>query len=122
MKEILVVEDNLVNRELIREILGTRGYSIIEAGDGEEALSLLRSDDPALAIIDIQMPKVSGLDLIRMIRGDSAIAHTKCLALTAYAMSGDQEKILQAGFDAYLTKPFESKQLMKAIRDLLDGH
>lgn len=119
MREILVVEDNIVNRELVREILHSRGYSVVEASDGEEALKLLREKQPILALIDIQMPKVSGLELIKLIREDANLAATKCLALTAYAMSGDHEKILQAGFDSYVTKPFETKQLIKAIHELV---
>jgi two-component system, cell cycle response regulator DivK len=119
MKEILVVEDNSVNRELIREILESRGYSVTEAENGEEALASLRKQIPTVAIIDIQMPRLSGIDLIKSIRGDSSLARTKCLALTAYAMSGDREKVLEAGFDAYLTKPFESKELLAAINGLI---
>ena len=118
MKEILVVEDNPVNRELIREILESRGYNVEEAEDGEKALAMLRDRHSELAIIDIQMPRVSGLELIKMIRQEPGLATTKCLALTAFAMSGDRERILEAGFDAYLTKPFQSKQLLEAIMGL----
>jgi CheY-like chemotaxis protein len=122
MKDILVVEDNLVNRELLREILESRDYSVIEAGDGQEALQVLREKSPELAIIDIQMPKITGYGLIKLIREDPVISHTKCLALTAYAMSGDHERVLQAGFDGYLTKPFETNELIAAIHHLLGVH
>jgi two-component system, cell cycle response regulator DivK len=121
VKDILVVEDNPVNRELIREILEARGYSVVEAKDGAEAITLLREKTATVAIIDIQMPKMSGLELIRLIREDERLSHAKCLALTAYAMSGDREKILQAGFDAYLTKPFESRELLRTIEMLSAG-
>lgn len=121
MKDILVAEDNPVNRELIREILESRGYSVTEAENGEEAIKLLRQRSPAMAIIDIQMPKMSGFELIRLIREESGISKTKCLALTAFAMGGDREKILGAGFDAYLTKPFDAKHLIGTIHDLING-
>ena len=118
MKEILVVEDNPVNRELIREILESRDYAVVEAEDGEKALELLRIRHSELAIIDIQMPRVSGLELIKWIRQEPGLAATKCLALTAFAMAGDRERIMEAGFDAYLTKPFQSKELLQTIMDL----
>jgi two-component system, cell cycle response regulator DivK len=120
VKDIVIVEDNPVNRELIREILESRGFSVREAADGERALTLLREIMPEIALIDIQMPKVSGLELVKMIREDPQLRSIRCIALTAYAMSGDQERALQAGFDAYVTKPFESRQLLQTIKDLSD--
>lgn len=87
--------------------------------DGEEAIQLLRETGAEMALVDIQMPKVSGFDFIKLIRNDPALAPTKCLALTAYAMGGDREKVLAAGFDAYLSKPFESRELIEAIQNLL---
>jgi two-component system, cell cycle response regulator DivK len=121
VKDILVVEDNPVNRELIREILEAQGYSVVEAQDGAEAIAMLREKTPTVAIIDIQMPKVSGLELIKLIREDERLYQTKCLALTAYAMSGDKDKLLRSGFDAYLTKPFESRELVRTIEVLSAG-
>lgn len=118
MKEVLVVEDNPVNRELIREILELRGYSVREAQDGGQAIHELRSHQVQVAIIDIQMPRVSGLGLIQQIRSDPVLSGTRCLALTAYAMQGDRERMLDAGFDAYLTKPFNAKELLQTIEDL----
>lgn len=120
-QEILIVEDNPVNRELIREVLEFRGYTVLEAEDGNQALDCLSRGTSNLAIIDIQMPWMSGLELIRMIRSDQRISQIKCLALTAYAMSGDRERVLAAGFDAYLAKPFESQELVRTIEGLLAG-
>jgi len=112
---ILVAEDNSTNRELIREILEARGHRILEACDGEEALALTRSEKPSLALIDIQMPKLSGLQLIQLVRQDSELAKIPMIALTAFAMKGDRESAIQHGFDGYVSKPFNIPVLLAEI-------
>ena len=112
---ILVAEDNATNRELIREILEARGYGILEASDGEEALTLAKNKKPTLALIDIQMPKLNGLQLVRRLREDAELCTTPMIALTAFAMRGDREKALDQGFDGYVTKPVNVPLLLAEI-------
>jgi len=119
MPRILVAEDNEVNRELIREILQGEGFEVVEACDGEEALRLLGEIHPDLIIFDIQMPRMDGYTLVRAIRNTPKVSSTPALALTAYAMQGDQARGLKAGFDAYVTKPFESAKLLAEVNRLL---
>jgi two-component system cell cycle response regulator DivK len=116
---ILVAEDNTTNRELIREFLQTRGYGILEAADGEEALALAQDSKPALALIDIQMPKLDGLQLVRLIRHDPEIRSLPAIALTAFAMKGDREIAIEQGFDGYVTKPISFLLLMAEIERCL---
>jgi CheY-like chemotaxis protein len=120
MSKILVAEDNLPNRELIREILETRGYEVIEACDGQEALDKLEQTEPDLVLLDIQMPVLDGFAVIRQIRENPRFATLRVLAVTAYAMQGSRESFLGAGFDGYLSKPIDMAVLTKEIRQLLD--
>ena len=120
MNKILVAEDNLPNRELIREILETCGYEVIEAVDGQQALDKLEESMPDLVLLDIQMPVLDGYAVVRQLRQTPRLAGLKILALTAYAMQGDREKVLEAGFDGYLTKPIDMAALTKQIHQLLD--
>jgi len=103
MSKILVAEDNLPNRELIREILETCGHEVIEAEDGQQALDKLEHIHPDLVLLDIQMPVLDGYAVVRRLRQIPRFASLKVLALTAYAMQGDREKVLKSGFDGYLT-------------------
>lgn len=119
MSKILVAEDNLPNRELIREILEACGYDVIEAGDGQQALDKLEENLPDLVLLDIQMPVLDGYAVVRKLRQTPRLANLKVLALTAYAMQGDREKVLEAGFDGYLTKPVDMVSLAKEIAQLL---
>lgn len=114
-RTILVVEDNKTNRELIHELLQARGYDILEAADGEEALALAKANKPGLALIDIQMPKLDGLQLVRLIREDCGLRDIPTVALTAYAMRGDREKAIDQGFDGYVTKPISFPLLLGEI-------
>ena len=119
MNKILVAEDNLPNRELIREILETCGYEVIEAVDGQQALDKLEESMPDLVLLDIQMPVLDGYAVVRRLRQTPRFASLKILALTAYAMQGDREKVLEAGFDGYLTKPIDIATLTKEIQQFL---
>ena len=119
MRKILVAEDDLASRELIREILETCGYQVLEARDGREALPRVEETAPDLVLLDIQMPAMDGSAVLRQLRQDSRFASLPVVAVTAYAMRGDREKALAAGFDAYLTKPLNAAALKKQIEQLL---
>jgi CheY-like chemotaxis protein len=120
MKTILVVEDNPVNRELIREMLEGWGFRVIEALDGEHALRTVEAERPDLVLMDIQMPGQDGFSVMRRIRADSELPGIPILALTAYAMRGDSEKAISAGFNGYITKPIDMPLLRREITHHLD--
>jgi CheY-like chemotaxis protein len=120
MSKILVAEDNLPNRELIREILETCGHEVVEAEDGQQALDRVKQTKPDLVLLDIQMPVLDGYAVLRELRHTPCFADLKILALTAYAMQGDREKALQSGFDGYLTKPIDIKGLTEELQKFLD--
>ncbi len=119
MRKILVAEDDLASRELIREILETCGYQVLEARDGREALQRVEETAPDLVLLDIQIPVMDGFAVLRQLRQDSRFARLPVVAVTAYAMRGDREKALAAGFDAYLTKPLNAAALKKQLEQLL---
>lgn len=119
MKRILVADDNPVSRELIREILEADDYEVIEAGDGREALEKLREFSPDLALLDIQMPILDGIALIRELRADARFANLPVAAITAYAMQGDREKALSLGFSTYITKPIDIPAFRAQVAVLL---
>ncbi len=119
MRRILVVDDNPVSRELLRELLDAPDREIIEAGHGQEALEKIRSNAPALVLLDIQMPLVDGYSVIRSIRSDPRLASMRVLAVTAYAMKGDRQKALAAGFDDYITKPIDGAALRRRVEQIL---
>ncbi len=120
MRKILVAEDNLASRELIREILENQGYQVVEACDGREALQKVQETGPDLVLLDIQMPVLDGFAVLRQLRQNPRFATLRVVALTAYAMRGDQEEALAAGFDAYLSKPIDATALRRQIEKLLD--
>lgn len=117
MRRILVAEDDLATRELIREILEAQGYQVVEASDGREALQKIAETEPDLVLLDIQMPVLDGFAVLRELRQN--FSTLRVVALTAYAMRGDREKALAAGFDAYLPKPVDATALTQQIEHLL---
>lgn len=120
MKEkILIVEDNPLNMKLIEMILRPKGYTLIAATDGEEALDAAIREKPDLIIMDLNLPKVSGLEATRRLRQIPAFNHIPIIAVTAHAMKGDEEKIIEAGCDAYLPKPIDTRQLPRVIAEML---
>jgi CheY-like chemotaxis protein len=119
MKKILIAEDSPVNRELLRELLEMQDYEVFEAGNGQEALDMLDQLRPDLLILDLGMPVLDGFGAIRKIRADPMFAGLPVLAATAYAMRGDREKTLEAGFDGYVSKPIEPAALKQEITRLL---
>ena len=119
---ILIVDDNPINLKLIRVLLAGEGYDVRTATAAEEALDLLKDFQPRLILMDIQLPGMDGLELTRRIKADPAMQKTVILALTAYAMKGDEEKALAAGCDGYITKPIDTRALPGMIAEHLNRH
>lgn len=120
MTKVLIAEDNAVNRELLRELLEVRGYTVVDACDGEEALDMIEQTQPDILLVDIGMPVLDGFAVIRTLRENPRLATLPALAVTAYAMQGDREKILSSGFDGYLSKPVDARSLAEELDRLLD--
>jgi CheY-like chemotaxis protein len=116
---ILIVDDNAQNLKLARVILTVEGYDVRTAADAEEALRVLQSFTPRLILMDIQLPGMDGLQLTRRLRSDPAWQNVRIVALTAYAMKGDEDKALAAGCDGYVTKPIDTERLPKLIAEHL---
>ena len=118
-KRILVVEDNDLNRKLFCDVLKANGYEVVPVSDGNNFLATAKRSDPQLVIMDIQLPNVSGVDLITQLKADSAMESVPVLAVTAYAGKGDEERIRDAGAEDYLAKPVSIGPFMAAVRKLL---
>jgi CheY-like chemotaxis protein len=112
---ILVVDDNEVNLRLLTAVLKTRGYQLIEATSGETALAAIADQQPALVLMDVQMPGMSGLDVARAVRAMRESDGLPLIAITAMAMKGDREEILAAGFNDYLAKPYKMADLLGVV-------
>ncbi len=110
-KNVMVVEDNEKNRKLMRVVLKAKGYNIIEATTGEEALNLLKNQKPDIILMDIQLPGIDGLTLIKQIKASVVTKDIPIIAEAAYAMKGDDQKILDTGCDAYVSKPVNTQEL-----------
>jgi two-component system, cell cycle response regulator DivK len=119
-KRILVVEDNDLNRKLFCDVLRSQGFVVEPVSDGLEALDRARDFVPNLIIMDIQLPNVSGLDLIEAAKADRLLRTIPVLAVTAYAGKGDEERIRDAGADSYLAKPVSIGPFMTAVRGLVE--
>lgn len=117
---ILIVDDNPQNLKLARLLLASQGYDIRTAVDAEQALEVLASFRPRLILMDLQLPGMDGLALTRMLKADPARADISIVALTAYAMKGDEEKAREAGCDAYVTKPIDTAALRALVAGLLE--
>ena len=114
-----MAEDNAVNRELLRELLETGGYEVLEACDGQQALHMIEQTQPDILLLDIGMPVLDGFGVIRKIRENPCLATMPVLAITAYAMQGDREKIMKSGFNGYLSKPVDARALAEELKRLL---
>jgi CheY-like chemotaxis protein len=120
-ESILIVDDNPVNLKLARVVLAGEGYRVETAVDAEDALALLgRISPPRLILIDLQMPGMDGLELTRLLKQDPALADTAIVALTAYAMKGDEGKALDAGCDGYISKPIDTRTLGATVAAYLE--
>jgi two-component system cell cycle response regulator DivK len=118
-KHILVVEDQEDNRQILRDLLGHAGYELAEAESGKEAIAAVAERRPDLILMDIRLPVVDGYEATRHIKSDPNLRSIPIIAVTSYALSGDEAKGRQAGFDAYVTKPYSTRQLLAKIRELL---
>ena len=116
---ILIVEDHEKNRKLVRDVLQFKGYRTIEAETGEMGLSLARESRPALILMDIQLPGMSGIDTLGHLRADPTTRDIPVMAVTASAMTQDRQKIMAAGFDAYQSKPIDVKGFLAAVAQML---
>jgi CheY-like chemotaxis protein len=118
---ILIVDDNAANLKLARVLLSGEGYEVLTAGDAEQALELLESFRPRLILMDLQLPGMDGLELTRRLKADPARRDIAVIALTAYAMKGDEEKARAAGCDGYVTKPIDTEKLPRQVADHLSS-
>ncbi len=120
--QILVVEDNEKNMKLFRDVLEAAGYRTLEATTGGRAVELATEHRPDLALMDIQLPGIDGVEALDRLRADERTSSIPVLALTAQAMEGDRERFLAAGFDGYLSKPVNIADLVATVRCFCDGH
>ena len=118
-KCILVVEDQEDNRQILRDLLGNAGFDLIEAENGEEALAALAKQRPDLVLMDIQLPIMDGYEATRRIRANPELKGLPIIAVTSYALTGDEAKALAAGCNAYVTKPYSPRALLAKVREYL---
>ena len=116
---ILVVEDQADNRRILRDLLGNAGYELIEAETGEEALTAVETHRPDLILMDIQLPVMDGYEATRRIRSNPDLKSVPIIAVTSYALAGDEAKALAAGCSAYVTKPFSPRALLAKVQEHL---
>ena len=120
-KRVMIVEDNELNMKLFRDLIEAAGYDTIQTRNGLEALDLAREHRPDLILMDIQLPEVSGLEVTKWLKEDDELHTIPIIAVTAQAMSGDEEKALEAGCNDYLSKPIDEDLLMEKIQKLLES-
>ena len=118
-KVIMHVEDNEYNRKIVRDLLSKGNYELVEVRDGEAALAELARRRPDLILLDVQLPKLSGLDVARRISSDPALSGIPVIALTSFALSGDDQRAIDAGCHAYVAKPFRPRELLEMITKLV---
>jgi len=116
-KTILIVEDNELNMKLFNDLLEAHGYMTVQARNGVEAVELARQHHPNLILMDIQLPEVSGLQVTQWIKDDESLRSIPVVAITAFAMKGDEEKIRQGGCEAYLSKPISVVKFLETVRN-----
>jgi two-component system cell cycle response regulator DivK len=119
-KTILLVEDDFMNMRLAQHVLEAEGYSVVKATTGWEALDQIKTGLPDLILMDIQLPDIDGMTLARIIRANEAARETVILAMTAFAMKGDREKILKTGCNDYISKPINVENFISTVRKYLD--
>ena len=119
-KKVLIVEDNELNMKLFHDLLEAQGYEILETREGLQALSLAREHRPDLILMDIQLPEISGLEVTKWLKEDDELASIPVVAVTAFAMKGDEERIREGGCEAYISKPISVGPFLDTIRKLLD--
>lgn len=120
-KTVMIVEDNELNMKLFHDLLEANGYRTVQTRSGTEALALARAEKPDLILMDIQLPEVSGLDVTRWIKEDDELKAIPVVAVTAFAMKGDEERIRAGGCEAYLSKPISVVKFMQTVKHFLDA-
>ena len=119
-KTVLIVEDNELNMKLFHDLLEAHGYNILQARDGMEALKIARDKRPDLILMDIQLPEVSGLEVTKWIKEDDRLKAIPVIAVTAFAMKGDEEKIREGGCEAYIAKPISVQNFLETVQKFLN--
>jgi two-component system cell cycle response regulator DivK len=120
-RKVLIVEDNVLNMKLFNDLLEVHGYTVFQATNGLEALHIAQLDRPDLILMDIQLPEMSGLEVTERLKADKELRGIPVLAVTAFAMRGDEEKIRQAGCDGYMTKPISIAGFMQIVAQYSGG-
>jgi len=120
MSTILIVEDNDKNLKLVRDVLQAKGFTTLEAGNAEDGIRLAGERNPDLILMDIHLPGMSGVDALKVLRADAATARIPIAAVTASVMQQDRAMIMDAGFDAYVSKPISLKEFLDTVRTLLE--
>ncbi len=120
-KKILIVEDNELNLKLFNDLLEAHGYETLETREGLKALDLARQHSPDLILMDIQLPEVSGLEVTKWLKEDDELRKIPVIAVTAFAMKGDEEKIREGGCEAYISKPISVSHFIETIDQILGG-
>ncbi len=115
MVKVMVIEDNPINMQLFCDILEASGYEVVKVTDSTKAVDEIRATSPALVLTDIQMPVLSGFELTKIIKADEELKHIPVVAITAFAMKGDEEKIMDAGCDGYIAKPISIKPFLETV-------
>ena len=118
-RKVLIVEDNVLNMKLFNDLLEAHGYTVLQAMDGPEALRIVREHRPDLILMDIQLPEVSGLEVTKRLKADEEPRSIPVIAVTAFAMKGDEERIREGGCEAYLSKPISVGKFIDTVRQFL---
>ena len=118
-KTVLIVEDNELNMKLFHDLLDAHGYQTLQTRDGMEALSIAREHRPDLILMDIQLPEVSGLEVTKWLKDDAALRDIPVVAVTAFAMKGDEERIREGGCEAYISKPISVSMFLDTVRQFI---
>jgi two-component system cell cycle response regulator DivK len=119
-KKVLIVEDNELNMKLFHDLLDAQGYETLQTREGLAALGLAREHRPDLILMDIQLPEISGLEVTKWLKEDEELASIPVVAVTAFAMKGDEERIREGGCEAYISKPISVSHFLETIKRLLD--
>lgn len=120
-KKILIVEDNDLNMKLFNDLLQAHGYETVQTVDGRDALKLAREHSPDLILMDIQLPEISGLEVTKMLKADDDLKGIPVIAVTAFAMKGDEEKIREGGCEGYIAKPISVPHFLETIKKFVDA-
>ena len=120
-KTVLVVEDNELNMKLFHDLLEAHGYNILQTKDGMDALRIAREHRPDLILMDIQLPEVSGLEVTKWLKDDEELKSIPVIAVTAFAMKGDEQKILEGGCEGYISKPISVTEFMEVVSKFLEN-